>query len=80
MNKTTPYPLDDYVTTATPPATISHPFQKSDRVIYQRLDYNGQPLSIVRGLIESLTRTSCIIEEHHTANLVAAALHRVRPA
>jgi len=62
------------------PATTSRPFQKSDRVIYQRQDHDGQPLSIVRGFIESLTYTTCVIEELHTDELVAAALDRVRPA
>jgi len=71
-------PLDDCVRYAPEPTATSRPFQKGDRVIYQRQDHDGQPLSIVRGFIESLTRTTCVIEEHHTDELAAAALDRVR--
>jgi len=69
----------DHIIRATLKKTAEpRPLQKDDRVIYQRQDHDGQPLSIVRGFIESLTRTTCVIEEHHTDELVAAALDRVR--
>lgn len=52
-------------------------FQIDDKVTYRRQGIGGKPLKLVRGFIEDLTVTTCIIYDTATGDLVAAPLNRV---
>jgi len=73
-------PLEECVRHAPTPATKARHFQRGDKVRYQRQDRAGHGLTTVRGYIDSLTMTSCVIDDPLTDEdeLVAASLDRVR--
>jgi hypothetical protein len=47
-------------------------------VTYRRRDREGKPLSLVKGFIDEISATSCLIFNTATGDLVAASLDRVR--
>jgi hypothetical protein len=55
-------------------------FKIGDRVTYRRRDRDQEPLGLVRGVIATLTLTTCQILDTATDELVAASLDRVEKA
>ena len=52
--------------------------QVNDRVTYRRRDREGKPLGLVKGFIDEISATSCLIFNTASGDLVAASLDRVR--
>jgi ABC-type uncharacterized transport system substrate-binding protein len=55
-------------------------FKIGDHVTYRRQNREHEPLGLVRGIIESLTRTTCVMLDTATGEPVAASLDRVPKA
>ena len=62
------------------PKTTPPKFKIGDHVTYRRRDRDQEPLGLVRGIIESLTRTTCVMLDTATGEPVAASLDRIEKA
>ena len=60
--------------------TNSLKFKIGGHVTYRRRNRDQEPLGLVRGIIESLTRTTCVMLDTATGEPVAASLNRVSKA
>ena len=72
-------PLEKCIRHSQPKIKPQH-FKVGEAVTYRRRDRDQEPLGLGRGVIATLTLTSCQILDMATDELVAASLDRVEKA